>query len=136
MPVQSSLISGAQNLFGVKTQLQFGKTTITGVFSKQNSQTRSVAAQGGATINEFDLRASNYDDNRHFFLSQQFRDDYNDALAQLPLIASSKFVTRVEVWVTNRNSTTEDVRNIVALADLGETDANKYTLGPTGQLLH
>ncbi len=132
MPVQSSLISGAQNLFGVKTQLQFGKTTITGVFSQQNSQTRSVAAQGGATINEFDFRASNYDDNRHFFLSQQFRDEYNDALAQLPLIASSKFVTRVEVWITNRNSTTQDVRNIVAIADLGETDPNKYTLGPTG----
>ena len=132
MPVQSSLISGAQNLFGVKTQLQFGKTTVTGVFSQQNSQTRSVAAQGGATINEFDLRASNYDDNRHFFLAQQFRDDYNNALSRLPLINSSKYVTRVEVWITNRNSTTEDVRNIVALSDLGETDENKYILGPTG----
>lgn len=129
MPIQSSLISGAQNLFGVKTQLQFGKTTITGVFSQQRSQTRSVQAQGGATINEFELRASNYDENRHFFLAQQFRDDYNDALARLPLINSSKFITRIEVWITNRNNTTEDVRNIVALADLGETNEDKYTLG-------
>ena len=123
MPIQSSLISGAQNLFGVKTELQFGKTTVTGVFSQQRSQTRSVQAQGGSTIQEFNIRASDYDDNRHFFLSQQFRDSYNDALKQLPLVNSSKYITRVEVWITNRNSTTENVRNIVALADLGEGDA-------------
>ena len=122
MPIQSSLISGAQNLFGVKTQFQFGRTTVTGVFSQQRSQTRSVQAQGGSTIQEFNIRASDYDDNRHFFLSQKFRDGYNDALKQLPLISSSKYVTRIEVWITNRNSTTEDVRNIVALADLGEGD--------------
>jgi len=122
MPIQSSLISGAQNLFGVKTQLQFGKTTVTGVFAKQNSQTRSVAAQGGATITEFDLRASDYDDNRHFFLSQSFRDDFNNALNKFPLINSSKYITKIEIWTTNRNNTTENVRNIVALADLGERD--------------
>ena len=120
MPIQSSLISGAQNLFGFKTQLQFGKTTITGVFAQQRSQTRSVAAQGGATINEFELRASDYDDSRHFFLSQRFRNDYNNALKKLPLISSSKNITRIEIWVTNRNNTTQEVRNIVALADLGE----------------
>ena len=124
MPIQSSLISGAQNLFGVKTELQFGRTTITGVFSQQRSQTRSVAAQGGATITEFEMRASDYDDNRHFFLSQSFRDDFNKALKEFPLINSSKYVTRIEVWITNRNNTTEDVRNIVALADLGEADPN------------
>jgi cell surface protein SprA len=122
MPIQSSLITGAQNLFGVKTQLQFGKTTLTGVFAQQRSQTRSVAAEGGATITEFELRASDYDDNRHFFLSQRFRDDFNQSLAQFPLINSSKFVTRIEIWITNRSNATEDVRNIVALADLGEGD--------------
>jgi cell surface protein SprA len=135
MPIQSSLISGAQNLFGVKTQLQFGKTTVTGVFSQQRSQTRSVQAQGGSTIQEFDIRASDYDDNRHFFLSQKFRDDYNGALKRLPLVTSSKYVTRVEVWITNRNSTTEDVRNIVALADLGEgelTNLGSSTVIPNG----
>ena len=122
MPIQSSLISGAQNLFGVKTQLQFGKTTVTGVFADQRSQTRSVAAEGGATITEFDLRASDYDDNRHFFLSQRFRDDFNNSLDKFPLINSSKYITQIEIWATNRNNTTQDVRNIVALADLGEGD--------------
>jgi len=32
MPLNSSLIQGAQSLFGVKTILQFGKTRVTGVF--------------------------------------------------------------------------------------------------------
>ncbi|MBA5764968.1 hypothetical protein H2O73_21705, partial [Vibrio sp. 404] len=74
-----------QNLFGFKTQLQFGKTTVTGVFSQQKSQTTSVAAEGGATITEFEISASDYDDNRHFFLSQRFRDDFNSAMAKFPL---------------------------------------------------
>ena len=125
MPIQNSLVSGAQNLFGLKTQLQFGKTTVTGVFSQQKSQTRSVAAEGGATITEFDLSASNYDDNRHFFLSQSFRNDFNKSLASLPLINSSKQITQIEIWVTNRNNTTQDVRSIVALADLGEGNQTK-----------
>ncbi|MET2983791.1 T9SS outer membrane translocon Sov/SprA [Aureibaculum conchae] len=129
MPIQNSLVSGAQNLFGFKTQLQFGKTTVTGVFSKQNSQTRSVAAEGGATITEFDMSASDYDDNRHFFLSQRFRDDFNKSMARFPLISSSKQVTQIEVWVTNRNNFTEDVRNIVALADLGENDPTNIHSG-------
>ncbi len=123
MPIQSSLITGAQNLFGVKTQLQFGKTSVTGVFARQNSQTRSVAAQGGATINEFDLRASDYDEDRHFFLSQSFRNDFDNALKDFPLINSSKYITQIEIWTTNRNSTTQGVRNIVAFADLGERDS-------------
>ena len=37
MPLKNSLIVGAQSLFGVKTQLQFGRTTITGILSQQKS---------------------------------------------------------------------------------------------------
>lgn len=59
-------------------------------------------------------------------MSQKFRADYNQALSQFPLITSSKYITRVEVWITNRNSTTEDVRNIVALADLGEAEPTNF----------
>jgi len=128
MPIRNSLVAGAQNLFGAKTELQFGKTTVTGIFSQQRSQTRSVAAQGGSTINEFDFKASNYDNNRHFFMGHDFRDKYNNALINFPLINSSINITRVEIWVTNRNATTEGTRNIVALADLGEN--NPVNIGP------
>ena len=128
MPIRNSLVTGAQNLFGAKMELQFGKTTVTGIFSQQRSQTRSVSAQGGSILNEFDFRASNYDNNRHFFIAHGFRDKYNDALSNFPLINSSVNITRIEIWVTNRNATTTGTRNIVTLADLGENDPNN--IGP------
>ncbi|NQV77529.1 MAG: cell surface protein SprA, partial [Lutibacter sp.] len=128
MPIKNSLIVGAQSLFGVKTQLKFGNTTVTGVFAEQKSQTRSVAAQGGSTIQEFELQATDYDENRHFFLAQYFRDNYNKALKEYPLINSSVNITKIEVWVTNRSASTVDIRNIVGVADLGEGDP--INIGP------
>ena len=127
MPLQSSLIKGAQNLFGFKTKLQFGATDITAVFAKQQSQTRSVAAQGGATVHEFEIKGSEYDKDRHFFLAHKFREKYNAALQNLPLINSSANITRIEVWITNRNNETENVRTVVALADLAEGNALNFT---------
>ncbi|MEH6763868.1 MAG: cell surface protein SprA [Aequorivita antarctica] len=128
MPLNSSLIQGAQSLFGVKTQLQFGKTTITGVFSEQKSETRTVTAEGGATITDYELFALDYDDNRHFFLSHYFRDNYDRALKQYPFINSNVQITRMEVWITNRTSRTENVRNIVAVQDIGESDPTNIGL--------
>jgi len=129
MPLNSSLIQGAQSLFGVKTQLQFGKTTVTAVFSEQRSQNNTVVAQGGGTINEFNITALDYDEDKHFFLSQFFRDSYDQALAQYPYIQSQIQITRLEVWVTNRSQQTLNVRNVVALQDLGEADETKTRVG-------
>ncbi len=122
MPIKNSLINGAQALFGVKTELQFGRTYVTAVFSQQNSESKTIVAKGGATIEPFELRATDYDNDRHFFLGQFFRETYKGALAQYPLISSPVNITRVEVWVTNRNSNTQDFRSIVAFADLGESE--------------
>nr|WP_299032543.1 cell surface protein SprA [uncultured Tenacibaculum sp.] len=122
MPIKNSLINGAQSLFGVKTELQFGKTYVTAAFSQQNSQSKTVIAEGGATIEPFELRASDYDNDRHFFLSQYFRENYSKALERYPLINSPINITRIEVWVTNRNQNVSDYRSIVAFADLGESD--------------
>ena len=137
MPLNSTLIQGAQSLFGVKTELQFGKTTITAVFSEQKSETRSVRAEGGATITDYELFALDYDENRHFFLAHYFRDNYDRVLIQYPFINSSVQVKRVEVWITNRNTTTNDVRNIVALQDIGESDpTNIGLLVPPGGFIN
>jgi cell surface protein SprA len=122
MPINSSLISGAQSLFGIKTALQFGRTTITGVYSEQRSQSRNVVAQGGGTINDFEIMALDYDEDRHFFLSHFFRDQYDTALENYPYIRSQVQITRIEVWVTNRTQRTQNVRNLVGLQDLGEPD--------------
>ncbi|MBO6879837.1 cell surface protein SprA [Winogradskyella sp.] len=131
MPLNSSLITGAQSLFGVKTELQFGKTRVTAVFSEQQSQSRSVTAQGGGTLEEFEFFARDYDENRHYFLSHYFRDNYDNALLQYPFIDNQGLqITRVEVWVTNRNNQTDNVRNVVAFQDLGESEAENIGLEP------
>ena len=120
-PLSNSLVRGAQSLFGVKTQLQFGKTTFTGVFSEQKSQTKSVTSQGGGTIQDFELFALDYDADRHYFLSQYFRNKYDKALENYPYINSRVQITRIEVWITNKqnrvSNTDNNLRNIVALQD-------------------
>ncbi len=124
LPLNSSLIRGVQSLFGVKAQLQFGRTTVTGIFSEQKSQTRSVTAQGGGTIQDFELFGLDYDSDRHFFLAQYFRNKYDEALVNYPFINSRVQITRIEVWVTNRQNrvsqTNNNLRNVIALQDLGE----------------
>ena len=132
MPLNSTLIRGAQSLFGVKMQMQFGKTTFTGVFSEQKSQTRTVTSQGGGLVQDFDMFALDYDADRHFFLSQYFRNKYDQALETYPVINSRVQITRLEVWVTNRqnrvNTSPEgnNLRNIIALQDLGEAQQNGF----------
>ena len=125
MPLNSALIKGPQSLFGVKTKLQFGKTSITGVFSEQKSQTKTVVAEGGGTVQDFEMFALDYDSDRHFFLSQYFRHKYDAALKNYPFIDSRVQISRLEIWVTNKqnrvNTTTgNNLRNIIALQDLGE----------------
>ena len=124
MPIKNSLINGAQSLFGVKTDLKFGNTKVTAVFSQQNSESKTVVAEGGASIQPFELRTTDYDNDRHFFLSQYFIDNYANSLKNYPLINSPINITRVEVWITNRNASTEDYRSIVAFADIGESVAD------------
>ncbi|MCF6341919.1 MAG: cell surface protein SprA [Bacteroidales bacterium] len=129
LPLKSTLIRGSQSLFGVKTELKFGKTTVTGVFSQQQSETRNISVQGGAQTNRFKLTSLDYEENKHFFLAHAFRDQYETALSSLPIITSDVTITRMEVWVTNIGAATEENRNIVAFADLGEGDP-KYIANP------
>ena len=122
MPLNNSLINGSQNLFGIKTQLQFGKLFVTGLASTQRGKTNVINIQGGSQGQgrEFQVRASDYDENRHFFLGQFFRDNYERWLGSLPQILSGVNVTRVEVYLINRNNNTQTLRNFAAFMDLGE----------------
>ena len=117
-----SLIPGAQSLFGLKTELQFGKLFVTGVLANQRAQKQSVGVQGGATNTSFAFKANDYEENRHFLLAQYFRNNYNRAMSQLPIVNSQVQIMRIEVWVTNRNGSTTETRDIVGLMDLGESD--------------
>ena len=122
MNLNNSLISGSSALFGVKTNLKFGKLKVQALISQQNSETQSVSSKGGAQTTNFEVPIDTYDENRHFFLSYYFRDNYEQAMSQLPYIASSVTINRIEVWVTNKRGNYDQARNIVALADLGEND--------------
>ena len=120
MPLEGTLIQGSSTLFGVKTDLKFGKLTATAVLSQQKGETRTIEVNAGAVTNEFRIQASDYEANRHFFLNHFFRDNYERALANLPIISSGINITNIEVWVTNKKLATDDTRNSVAFLDLGE----------------
>ncbi|MEY4459988.1 MAG: cell surface protein SprA, partial [Bacteroidota bacterium] len=72
---RSTLIPSTQNLFGVKTQLQFGKLFVTGAIANQKSQRQSMALQGGSSTQRFQKRLDDYEENRHFLLAQYFRNN-------------------------------------------------------------
>ncbi len=122
MPVSNSLMSGAQSLFGIKTELQFGKLYVTTVLSQQRGRNETLTIESGFQGREFEVRASEYEENRHFFLGHFFRDNYEQWLSSLPQITSGVNVTRAEVYVLNRNNDTQTTRNIVGFMDLGEGD--------------
>ena len=117
---RSALIPSTQNLFGIKTQMQFGRLFVTAAIANQKSQRQSMNLQGGAATQKFQKRLDDYEENRHFLLAQYFRNNYNKAMSSLPLINSQVQIKRIEVWVTNRNGQTTNSRDVVGLADLGE----------------
>ncbi len=120
MDLPSSLIRGSKALFGIKTNLKFGKLKIQALLSQQNSEAQTVSSQGGAQMTRFDIAGDSYDENRHFFLGHFFRDHYEQAMASVPYIASGVTINKIEVWITNKRGNFEQARNIVAFADLGE----------------
>ena len=124
MDLPSSLIRGSQALFGIKTNLQFGKLKIQALISQQNSEAQTVSSKGGAQMTKFEISGDMYDENRHFFLSHFFRDNYENAMASVPYIASGVTINKIEVWITNKRANYDQARNIVAFADLGESSTH------------
>ncbi len=120
LPLNSTLISGSQSLFGLKTQLQFGKATVTAVLSQQESETNTITVAGGAELKEFKINALDYEANKHFFISQYFYNNYNKFLERLPMVSSPVNITKIEVWITNIGPATQENRNIIAFQDIGE----------------
>ena len=119
-PSNSSLIKGASSLFGVRTDMQFGKLKLQMVASQKKSSSKSVSTRGGVQLTPFELNVADYEENRHFFLSQYFRNHYDAWMQKLPNLTTGITINRVEVWVTNKTGNTTNTRNIVALTDLGE----------------
>ncbi len=120
LPLTGSLITGSQSLFGIKTELKFGRLNVTTVFSQQKGQTSTIEVKGGAQTSNYEVACDNYEANKHFFLGHYFEQRYDSALKSIPVIQSNVNITKIEVWVTNKQGNYENARNIVALMDLGE----------------
>jgi cell surface protein SprA len=135
LPLTGTLITGSYSLFGLKTEMQFGKMTVTTVLSQQKGESSVIEVKGGAQLSDFELYADEYEANRHFFLSQYFRDIYDGALSNLPVVSSGVNIERIEVWVTNKSSRFEEAsnRNIVAFMDLAENRNHIFNKVPAFQ---
>ena len=129
-PSNSSLITGASSLFGVRADMQFGKLKLQTVLSQKKSSSKSVSSSGGVQLTPFELNVANYEENRHFFLDEYFRDNYDTWMLTLPNPVTTVKINRVEIWVTNKSGSTSNTRDIVAFPDLGD---NGYALVPNNQ---
>lgn len=122
-PSRSTLIPGIQEVFGVKIQAQFGKSYFTAMAGNQRSTRQSMNLQGGTASQAFEVKADEYEENRHFLLAQYFKTNYNTVMAKLPAVTTPVQILRMEVWVTNKNGTTTDTRDVVGFTNLGENGA-------------
>lgn len=120
MPLSTNLIRGTESLFGVKTKLRFGRVTVTALYSQQKSETKNIVVQGNAQTQKFTIRADDYEENKHFFLGQYFRDSYREGTKKLPVVTSNVNILKIEVWVTNIGAAVTENRNVLAFMDLGE----------------
>ena len=121
-PTNSSLIKGASSLFGIRADLQFGKLLLQTVVSQKTSSSTTVSSKGGTQLTTYEIEITDYDENKHFFLSHYFRDNYDRSMSQLPTVLSGVNINRIEVWVTNKSGDYTNPRNIVAFADMGENE--------------
>lgn len=121
MTTTNSLIQGGASLFGIKADLQFGKLKVSSVISQQESQSQTVNSQGGLQTMPYEFKVDQYDENQHFFLAHYFRDNFDKGMSALPYVRSKILISKIEVWVTNKQSNYNNPRNIVGFADLAES---------------
>ncbi len=136
MPLSTNLIRGTESLFGIKTKLKFGRVMVTAIYSQQKSETKNIVVQGNSQTQKFTIRADEYEENKHFFLGQNFRNTYKKGTKELPLVNTNVNILKVEVWVTNIGAAVTENRNIVAFTDLGEYqpyNTRLFTGNPNGQ---
>lgn len=127
-PLNTRLIHGSSELFGFHTKLKFGKLTVDAVLSHKNTSTENMQVQGGASVQEYQIRADEYEENRHYFISQYFYEHYNEAMATLPTPNTNIKIIRMEVWRTNVGAAVTNNRDILALTDLGENNPSSNRL--------
>ncbi|MFM7662363.1 MAG: cell surface protein SprA [Bacteroidota bacterium] len=128
----TSLIQGSSTLFGAKAQLKFGRSYWDLFAATSKGKRQEINITGKAQIQKFELNADRYEANRHYFLNMYHRDNYDAAMATLPVVNSTAYITRIEVWLTNRTNNPENTRNVIAFSDIGEAKQENCQGNPGG----
>ena len=81
-------------MFGIRTDMQFGKLKLQMVASQKKSTTKSVSSRGGVQLTPFEIDAANYEENKHFFLSKYFHDKYDEGMRSLPNLLTGIKINR------------------------------------------
>jgi cell surface protein SprA len=132
LQLPTSLIQGSQTLFGARTQLKFGRATVDLIAASSKGKRQEINITGKAQVQRFELTADNYEQNRHYFVNLYHHNHYDEAMSTLPIVSSSAYITRMEVWLTNRTNSTENTRNVIAFSDLGESKQENCQGNPGG----
>jgi cell surface protein SprA len=115
----SSLVGGAEALFGIKAHFKMGPFSLTTIASQKKGETKEVAVTGGATSQEYQVRAYDYSDN-HYFVDSVYADNdvFRGFYFNIPSqVRSDLQIFEIEVW-KSINVTTGDRSK--------ERDANCY----------
>ena len=124
LPLRTTLIQGAQKLFGVKAETQFGHLRLTGIASQTRTQQERINLQGGAQVQEFEIQGDEYDENQHYLLGHYFRNIFERSMIKLPYINTLAKIdlNSLQVWVSPDPRDINNLRQVVAFSDLGEYD--------------
>jgi len=120
LPLNTTLIQGSQSLFGIRSDLKWGRLTVNTILAQEKGKRQEINVSGGAQVQDYEVKADNYEANKHYFLNYYHREHYDSAMQTMPFVQSGVQITKIEVWVTNRINKVENTRNIVAFTDLGE----------------
>ncbi len=117
----STLIGGAQALFGIRSDFQFGPLFLKTVAAQKRAERRTTRIQGGALRQRFALRAYDYARN-HFFLDTAYRAVYREyfryATPVVPASAAPLRVKEIEVWESTTDLRVTQAAEAIAFADL------------------
>lgn len=124
LPLNTTLIQGSQSLFGIRSDLRWGRLTVNTILAQEKGKRQEINVTGGAQVQDYEVKADNYEANKHYFLNYYHREHYDSSMQTMPYVQSPVNITKIEVWVTNRINKVENTRNVIAFTDLGEERAS------------
>lgn len=95
--------SNHQGLFGIKTQMQVGNFSFTGIASLERGENETLSVDGGARENTFRIRDYEYLKDRFFFIDDFYQQNFEASLDEENMILrldTTNFIRQIDVWKT------------------------------------